>query len=419
MRTIPPGIPLTTQAVQTPGIFGRLGALKYRDYRLFWTSSFISNVGTWIQMVAQGWLILQLTDSAFWLGAIGFVGGLPALVFSLVGGVFADRVDRRKLLMVSQSVQMFTALLLGWITATGRVTILWVAVLAFVTGLAMAMSGPAYQTMAKDLAGKDFTSAIALNSTQFNLARTLGPSLAAVMLTTVGSANCFYINGLSYVAVIGALFFINPPPQPAPERGVSWRGSLAQGFDYVRVTPSVQWLLLTIAVSSVFAMPYITLLPIFAQNILKVGSSGLGWLTGAVGLGAVVSSIFIASQGDRLGKGRVLFFGSLGLAVTLTGFALSTNFVLSLALLFLLGVSLVCQITVINTLLQTRVPDRLRGRVMSMFSLAFIGVLPLGNLLIGTVAEYWGVPLALTCGALIVGLFALQSFWRHREMFSY
>ncbi|WP_218082073.1 MFS transporter [Anthocerotibacter panamensis] len=420
MRSVEPltPIPKTHHPSLGATLFNHLGALKYRDYRLFWFSAFISNVGSWIQVVAQGWLVLQLSNSPFWLGVVGFAGGLPALFFSLLGGILADRFDRRTLLVTTQAVQMAMALLLGWLTATGGVTILGVAVLAFSSGLAMALSGPAYQTMARDLAGDEFTSAIALNSTQFNLARVLGPSLAAILLATLGAADCFYINGVSYLAVIGTLFLLRLPRQPLPS-GMSFRCSLLEAFRYVRETPAVQYLLLIVAVSSMFAMPYLNFLPIFAQDILKAGPTGLGWMTGAVGVGAVVGSLVIADQGERLGKGRILFIGSLGLALSLTGFALSTNFFLSLGLLMGMGASIVGQVTIVNTLLQSMVPDQLRGRVLSMFSLAFMGVLPLGNLLSGFVAEYIGVALTLALGAGLVGIYALTAFGRHPEMLKY
>ncbi len=417
MRAVEPITPVLQTKTNKPHIalFDHLGALKYRDYRLFWGSAFVSNMGSWIQVVAQGWLILELTNSAFWLGIVGFAGGLPSLAFSLVGGVFADRFDRRWLLVISQSVQMVMTFLLGLLTLTGAITVPLVALLAFISGLAIALSGPAYQTIAKDLAQEEFTSAIALNSTQFNLARTVGPSLAAILLTTIGSAGCFFVNGVSYLAVITALLRVKLPPRPAPSM-ISFRCSLMEAFRYVRDTPTVQWLLLIVAVSSLFGMPYITLLPIFAADVLNVGSAGLGLLTGAVGIGAVIGSLLVAWVGDRFGKGRVVFFGSLGFAISLAGFALSTNFVLSLAMLLLLGISVVGQITVVNTLLQTSVPSRLLGRVMSMFSLAFMGLVPVGNLQAGIVADRFGAATTLAVGSGVIGLYALQAFWRHREM---
>lgn len=398
-------------------ILSHLGALGYRDYRLFWISSFVSNMGGWIQVVAQGWLVLQLTHSAYWLGVIGFLGGIPALLFALVGGVFADRFNRRYLLLASQTVQMLTAFALGLLTLTGAITVWWVALLSFVAGLAMTLSGPAYQAMARDLAGEDFTSAIALNSTQFNLARTLGPSLAAILLATVGSAGCFFLNGTSFIAVLAALVAVRLPPQPPPSTQ-SFRCSLMEANKYVRATPVLQWQLLIVAVSSIFGMPYLTLLPVYAQSILSAGAGGLGLLTGAVGVGAVAGSLVVATLGNRLGKGRILLGGCLGFALFLSGFALSTNFTLSLVLLVGLGASVVSQVTIINTLVQVQVPDRLRGRVLSFLNLAFMGLIPVGNLQAGIAADRLGAPAVLAFGAAVIGLYTIQAFWRHRELLS-
>ncbi|AGY59570.1 MFS transporter [Gloeobacter kilaueensis] len=417
MRAVEPITPVLPVESDRPEIalFKHLGALRYRDYRLFFISAFVSNIGGWIQVVAQGWLVLSLDSSPFWLGLVGFAGGLPSLFFSVVGGVFADRFDRRFLLVAAQTVQMLMALLLGVLTWIHRIDVPTVAAIAFGAGLAMALSGPAYQTLAKDLASDEVTSAIALNSTQFNLARAIGPSIAAVLLATAGSAVCFLVNAASFIVVIFALLRVKLPTKPAPST-ISFRCSLVEAFRYVQQTLKVQWLLLLVAVTSIFAMPYITLLPLFAKDILKVGSGGLGLLTGAVGIGAVTGALLIAWLGERLGKGRITFFASLALGGSLVGFALSTDFVLSLLLLFMLGAAIVSQVTIVNTELQTSVPDQLLGRVMSLFSLAFMGLTPVGNLLSGFVANHFGAPLTLAVGAVVVTLYALQAFLRHREL---
>ncbi|UFP96471.1 MFS transporter [Gloeobacter morelensis] len=368
VEPISPVLPIRRDELHI-ALFDHLGALRYRDFRLFFAGAFLSNVGGWIQVIAQGWLVLSLDDSPFWLGAVGFAGGLPALLFSLVGGVFADRFDRQRLLVSAMGVQMVMAASLGALTLAGMVTLWQVAALAFVTGLSMALSGPAYQTVARDLAVDEVTSAIALNAAQFNLARAIGPSIAAVLLASAGSAVCFFLNAASYAVVITTLLRVKLPSRPTPDT-LSFRCSLVEAFRYVRDNPTVQWLLLIIAVSSVFAMPYITLLPLFAKDILQVGAAGLGLLTGAVGVGAVSGSLLIAWLGDRLGKGRIVFLASLGLGLSLVGFALSTSFGFSLVALALLGASVVGQITVVNTLLQTTVPTRLLGRVMSFFNVS-------------------------------------------------
>jgi MFS family permease len=417
LHVVEPIAPILTMKRETPHIalFDHLGALKYDDYRLFFTSAFLTNIGSWIQIVAQGWLVLSLNSSPFWLGVVGFAGGLPALLFSLLGGVFADRFDRKRLLVLAQAVQMVMALLLAGLTWKGVITVPLVAGIAFVSGLAMALSGPAYQTLARDLADSEVTSAVALNSAQFNLARAIGPSLASILITTVGSAACFFLNALSFIFVIAALLRVKLPTQATPST-LSFRCSLIEAFRYVQNTPTVKWLLSITAISSLFAMPYITLLPVFAKDIFHSGSTGLGLLTGAVGLGAVMGSLLIAWLGDRIGKGRIVFFASLGFGASLIGFALSTSFVLSLILLSLLGANAVCQITLINTLLQTIVPSHLLGRVMSFFSLAFAGLIPIGNLISGSLAHYLGTPLTLALGAVVVFLYAVQIFWSHRPL---
>ncbi|MBW4699490.1 MAG: MFS transporter [Aphanocapsa lilacina HA4352-LM1] len=397
-------------------LFARLGALRHFDYRLFWFSAFVSNLGGWVQTMAQGWLVLEITDSPVWLGLIGFAGGVPYLFFSLLGGLFADRYDRRRLLILCQTAQMVLAFLLAALTATGTVTIAWIAAISFGAGLASALNGPAYQAIVKDLAHEDLTSAIALNSTQFNLARTLGPPLAALMLVFIDMAGCFLINGLSFLAVLAALQRLKLPAPPAAAGALPLWSGLRQAFCYVGRTPPVQWLLMGMVVNNLFATPYLTLMPVFARDVLKVGTTGLGFLTGAIGVGAVVGSIALASGGDRLGRGRVLYLAFLSFSVSVAGFALSPSYALSLALLVVVGASMVAQVAMTNTLLQTQVPDNLRGRVMSMYSLAIMGFFPIGNLQAGLFAGWVGAPLTLAVGAAAVGLYALSAFGRRPAM---
>jgi len=390
-------------------------ALRHRNYQLFWTGSFLSNIGTWMQIIAQGWLVRELTPSPFLIGFVAFAGSFPQLTFALFSGVYADLFDRRKLLMVTQTVQMVCAFTLGTLVWLQVIDIWHVIAISFVNGFASTLASPTYQALTLDMVGReDLMSAVALNSTQFNLSRIVGPTIGGFLYGAVGAAGCFYLNGLSFLAVILALGLMQFPPRRRVE-GRSGRDVLRQlvaGLRYVRGRPRVLALLSIAAMTSVFGLPYLTFLPIFARDVLGTNVRGLSYLMAAMGTGAVLSALGLASSENVRGRGRLLLGGTLLLGLVIIVFALSHSFVRSLLCLAVVGGAMVSITTTVNTLLQTLVVDEMRGRVMSMYSLAFLGLPPIGSLLIGTAADlvgprhgYHGIQLALAAGGSIIVLF--------------
>ena len=389
-------------------------ALRHRNFRLFWSGAFLSNTGTWMQAVAQGWLVLQLSNSPLWLGIDGFMATAPGLVLTLAGGVFADLLDRRKLLIYTQAVAGLAAIVLGVLVFTHVVQVWMVLTLSFVTGCCMALASPSYMALVFDLVGRDdLANAIALNSTQFQLARVLGPVFAGVGFKLFGLAGCFLANGISFVFVVAAMMMVkierpnageNAPVRSMKQKGV-FIGDLLAGFRYVAGRPRVSMLLLISAVTSLFGTPYIYMTPVFARDIFHLGETGLAVLMGMAGAGALFGALFLAYLGDFRRKGWFVLGGILAFAVCLIFFSLSTNLWLSLFFLFALGFGIVCSVAVSNVLLQKLVTDEMRGRVMSMFMLSFIGAMPIGNLIAGATSHRFGVPKTLAAGGLIIAIF--------------
>jgi MFS family permease len=386
-------------------------ALSHRNYRLFWIGAFLSNIGTWMQAVAQGWLVLQLTNSSLWLGLDGFMATAPGFVLTLVGGVFADRIDRRRLLLYTQVVAGLAALGLAALVATHVVNRWMVLGFSFVTGCCMSLASPSYLALTYDLVGReDLPNAVAMNSTQFQLSRVLGPTLAGVAFRVFGLAGCFFANGLSFVAVVAALWMVrterrvNVPALSQKNRAL-WRDLIA-GLSYVRNRPRVSSLLLLAAVNSLFGAPYFTLVPIYARDIFHLGETGLALLMGTAGAGAFIGALLVAYLGDFRRKGWFVLGGAILFGICITGFARASNLTSSLMFLFGVGFSLVVSIAITNTLLQKLVTDEMRGRVMSMFLLSFIGTIPIGNILAGVASTHFGPQRTLAVGGLVVTLVA-------------
>ncbi|MEP6919633.1 MAG: MFS transporter [bacterium] len=396
---------------------GMFRALSHRNFRLFWTGAFLSNVGTWMQAVAQGWLVLQLTNSPFWLGLDAFMASVPGVFLTLLGGVFADLVDRRRLLLYTQVAAGLAALGLAACVWTNVVNRWMVLGFSFVTGCCMALASPSYLAMTFDLVGReDLSNAIALNSSQFQLSRMVGPAFAGVGLRLFGLAGCFLVNGLSFIAVVVSLGMIRLDPSAshaigAPSHSVKdrhalWR-DLLEGFRYVRHRPRVFSLLLISAVNSLFGAPYFTLIPIYARDIFHLGASGLASLMGTAGAGAFCGAIMLTFLGDFRRKGWFILCGSFCFGLSVTAFALSTMLKLSYVFLFCLGFAIVLSVAVTNTLLQKLVTDQMRGRVMSMFILSFIGTMPIGNIIAGTASTRFGAPHTLATGGVLIMVFAV------------
>ena len=396
------------------GLSEMFRALRHRNFRLFWSGAFLSNAGTWMQAVAQGWLVLKLSNSPFYLGLDGFMATAPGMLLTLAGGVFADLLDRRKLLIYTQSIAGLSALTLGVLVLTHVVQIWMILCLSFVTGCCMALAGPSYMALVFDLVGReDLANAVALNSTQFQLARVLGPVGAGIGFKVFGLAGCFIANALSFVFVVVAMFMVKFDRPGAMDgqfaRSVKQKGvfvgDLIAGVRYVAGRPRVSMLLMISAVTSLFGAPYIFMTPIFARDVFHLGETGLAVLMGTAGAGALFGALFLAYLGDFRRKGWFVLGGDLAFALCLIMFSLSTHLGMSLFFLFALGFGIVCSVAVTNTLLQKLVTDEMRGRVMSMFMLSFIGAMPIGNLIAGAASHRFGVQRTLAAGGLIIAIF--------------
>jgi MFS family permease len=387
-------------------------ALSHRNFRLFWAGAFLSNTGTWMQAVAQGLLVYKLTSSPFWLGVDGFMATAPGLLLTLLAGVFADLVDRRRLLIYTQIVAGFSALTLAILIATGIVHVWMILLLSFVTGCCFAVAGPSYQAITIDLVEReDLANAIALNSTQFQFSRVVGPALAGVALTVFGLAGCFFANALSFVAVIVALKMVRfddkktvAPAHSVRDRRAVWH-DLIEGLRYVRRRPRVLLLLMISGMTSLFGAPYLSMIPVYARDIFHMDDSANALMMGISGAGAFIGALVLAYLGNFKYKGWSVLSGAFAFALCLIGFAFSTQFIISLAFIFGMGFAIVSCVAVVNTLLQQLVTDEMRGRVMSMFILSFIGTMPIGNLIAGAAAERFGAPRTLATGGLIIALF--------------
>ena len=397
-----------TESKPSPRRRGMFRALSNRNYRIFWTGAFLSNIGTWMQAVAQGWLVLKLTNSPLWLGLDAFMATAPGFIFTLAGGVFADLIDRRRLLIYTQVTAGIAAICLATLVATDVVTRWMVLGFSFVTGCCMALASPSYLAMTYDLVGReDLANAIAMNSTQFQLSRVVGPTLAGLAFRVFGLAGCFYANGVSFIAVVVALVMVRPakstntPAHSVKDRRALWT-DLIDGFRYVRNRPRVSSLLLLSAVNSLFGAPYFSMVPIYARDIFKLGETGYALMMGTAGGGALVGALLIAYLGDFRRKGWFVLGGAILFGFCITNFALASRLVLSLIFLFGVGFALVVSVSLINTLLQKLVTDQMRGRVMSMFILSFIGTLPIGSLVAGAASNRYGPQRTLAIGGLIV-----------------
>jgi MFS family permease len=348
-----------------------------------------------MQNVAQGWLVLDLTDSAFMLGLVGFAGTVPMLFFLLVGGVYADRLDRRKLLVVAMTAMMIVAAILAALTQAAVVSVWHVFVLSLLSGTALAMAAPAYQAFVHDLVGRrDLQNAIALNSAQFNVSRILGPSLAGIVIGPIGLAGCFGLNAVSYLAAIGSLLYIKVTSRRPVVPTRLWE-SLVDGLRYARQRPRVQALLLLTALMSVLAMPYATLLPIIARDVLGLDASGLGYLFAIGGVGAVVGALSLAFRGAFRRRGAYLLGCVTATGVGVLALGLSRTIAVAVPALVVISFSATSSIALMNTLLQELVDDEMRGRVLGMYGLAFMGTFPVGNLLVGTLAGLTSASAAL------------------------
>ncbi len=383
-------------------------ALHYRDFRLLWFGAFTSTTGTWMATVAQGWIVLSMTNSAFLLGVDGFLATGPMLIFSLFGGVVADRVERRKIMIYSQYLQMTFAFILAALLLSGEVKVWHIFVLSFLTGSAQSFSGPAYISLLPLLVKReDVPNAIAMNSMQFNLARVIGPIVAGVTLSALGAAACFAINGVSFIAVIIALLLIRTPRINSGEPKGSMVEEMRAGFRFVAHRPTLLVLTFLAFAGTFLGMPIITFLPVVAKEIFKLGANGYAMMMTTYGLGSVTGALLIAATAHAAKKGKVALLLQLAFACLLVGFAFSRSLPLSLAIAFVSGMCIVGVISLYSSLVQLTTSVAMRGRVMSIFMLAFRGGMPLGNLLAGYVAERWSITTALAVNGVVLACVAL------------
>jgi predicted MFS family arabinose efflux permease len=383
-------------------------ALRYRDYRVVWMGAFLSTTGTWMATVAQGWVVLSMTNSAFLLGVDGFLATGPMLVFSLFGGVVADRVERKKIMLFSQYLQMTFAFILPVLIFSGNVKVWHIFLLSFLTGSAQSFSGPAYISLLPLLVRReDVPNAIAMNSMQFNLARVIGPILAGLALAAWGAAICFAVNGLSFLAVIVALLLIRSPRvRPAAEQG-GMVDEMKEGFRFVAHRPKLLTLTFLAFAGTFLGMPIVTFLPVVAKSIFGLEARGYAWMMTTYGLGSVTGALVVAATAHAAKKGKVALKLQLAFASLLVAFAFSRSLPLSLLIAFFAGMCIVGVIALYSSLVQLTTGDEMRGRVMSIFMLAFRGGMPLGNLIAGYVAQRWSISTALAVNGAILATVAL------------
>ena len=388
-------------------------ALGYRDFRILWLGACTSSIGTWMQKVAQAWLVLELTDSAWYLALDTFVGELPLLLFTLIGGVVADRRDRRTLLLASQVVQMGSAFTLAFLVWNDVVVIWQILTLSFVSGCAQAFGGPAYQSLIPSLVTKDhLPNAIALNSIQFNLARVIGPLLAGVTLHAFGMVSCFTLNGISFLVVISALLALHIRHQPLGGERRHMLDELKGGLAYVRGERSLVVLTILAFATTFLGIPLLTLLPLVARNIFHQSVGGYSEMMAFSGFGAVSGALVVAWLGRFRHMGLVSLLIQLAFGVLVVAFALSRVMWLSHMLLLFTGATLIMAMSLVTSLVQLIAPNQLRGRVMSIYMVAFRGGMPLGSLMSGKIADVWSAPVALVINGVLLAAVALYFLTR-------
>lgn len=391
-------------------------ALSYRDFRLLWIGAFTSTCGTFMQALAQGWLVYTMTGSALLLGLDGFLATGPMLLFSLFGGVIADRVERRKVMLLSQVLQGSFALILAILIWAKTVKIWHILLMSFLTGSAQSLSGPAYISLLPLLVKReDVANAVAMNSMQFNLARVIGPALGGVVFAFWGAASCFALNSFSFGAVIVALLMIRMPKARPVSENRSIAVEMREGFSFVLSRPKLQLLTFLAFAGTFLGMPLFTMLPVVAKSF-HWGARGLSLLQADYGIGSVVGALFVAAAGHATKKGRLALFLQLAFALLLVVFGLSTNLTLSLVSGFFAGACVVGVVSLYSSLVQLAVSDSMRGRVMSIFMLAFRGGMPLGALLAGWMIERYSLAAALALNGLLLAFIAAAFVFRGTDL---
>ncbi len=387
-------------------------ALRHRNFQLFFSGQLISLIGTWMQSVAQSWLVYRLTGSALLLGSVGFASQVPVFLFAPLGGIAADRYNRRYIVISTQVAALLLAFVLAGLTLLGKIQVWHVFVLASLLGIVNAFDIPGRQSFLVEMVGKeDLMNAIALNSSMFNGARVIGPAIAGILVAKIGEGWCFFANAVSYIAVIVGLLMMKVH-SPARASMGSPLEHMMEGFRFVNRTAPIRALLMLLGLVSLVGMPYVVLMPIFADKILHGGARGLGILMGATGVGALLGALTLAFREGVKGLGRWVAWCSAGFGASLVVFALSHRFWISVILLLPVGYTMMLQMACSNTLIQVMVPDALRGRVMAVYSMMFMGMAPIGALLGGALADRLGAQTTVAIGGVAsvlgAGWFRLQ-----------
>jgi MFS family permease len=378
-----------------------LRALRHRNFQLFFSGQLISLTGTWMQSVAQAWLVYSMTKSPLLLGSVGFASQIPVFLVAPFGGITADRVNRQRLIITTQICALILAGVLAWLTLSGRVQVWHIFLLAALLGIVNAFDIPGRQAFLVDMVGKeDLMNAIALNSSMFNGARVVGPAVAGILVAKIGEGWCFAANSISYIAVIIGLLLMHVQSHPRISKH-SPIEDIIEGFRWVNQTKIIRSLLILIGLVSLVGMPYTVLMPVFADKILHGGARGLGILMGATGVGALFGALTLAAKTGIKGLGRWIVITCAGLGVSLFCFSFSTSFWLSAVFLLPAGYSMMLQMACSNTLIQSMVPDQLRGRVMSVYSMMFMGMAPFGAFFGGALAHRVGAPITVAVGGIV------------------
>src|SRR5947209_6231755 len=416
-------VPTPIEQQQVKGLLRTFIALRHRNFRLFWFGQMISLIGTWMQSIGQAWLVLTLTHSALLLGVVGALQFLPVLILALFGGVLADRLPKRTMLLFTQSFALLQAAVLWILVATGQVQIWHVMVLASLLGLTNSLDMPTRQAFVVEMVGReDLPNAIALNSSLFNMARIVGPGLGGLIIAWLGVAPLFLLNAISFIPVIIGLFLIDSSTlyaqvkQTSVEKDAPRQGtlqSLREGLTYVARTPSILLIVTAIGVVSLFGINFNVVLPLFATDVLHVGPQGFGFISSAFGLGSLISALWLAWSNHKPSIHYLLLSG-FAFCILEGAFAISHLYALSLILIAGVGIAQIAFAATANTALQTVAPDHLRGRVMSVYMLVFAGSVPFGNLFTGGLAHILGAPIALLMGASL-SMIAILAGWALRK----
>ncbi len=391
-------------------------ALANNNYRLFFSGQLISLIGTWLQIVAQSWLVLKLTNSAFLVGLVAAIATLPTLLFSMFGGLIVDAFPKKKILIFTQVSAMVLAFILGILTVAKIVNIWEIIFLAFLLGTVNALDIPARQAFVVEVVGKPLLpSAISLNSGIFNGARVIGPSLAGLLIGLIGTGGAFILNGISYFAVVLALIKMNVPSIVHPTHPNPLK-AIGEAISYSFAHPIIRTLLIFVGVVSIFGWSYATVMPVIAQNIFHQGATGLGYLYAASGLGAVLATVVVSAFSRKVSAPVFILGGNFLFAVAIILFAMTSNLYLALLFLFFAGFGLLSMFSMINTIIQNMVEDRYRGRVMALYTIMFLGMAPFGNLQVGFLSERFGTSFAIEFGAVITLLFGAWIYFGRKKI---